>query len=397
MKLALGSRMLREVSPRLLWKFAYTFGWKGMRAVDKFKKRVEKGEYFPAFLFFSMTGACNLSCQGCWVKTDDPASLSLEQMEKVIQTAKSKGSHFFGLLGGEPFMHKDLFELIGRHPDCYFQIFTNGTLITREIAQTMRKLGNVTPLISIEGLEAVSDIRRGGSQVFERTMAGLAHCREAKLVIGIATSACQSNYNDLVSDEFVHRVIDAGAHYLWYYIYRPVGPRPTPELSLTEEQILNLRQFMVDARCRHKIAIVDAYWNAKGEALCPASTGISYHIGPGGAIEPCPVVQFSDANIDDSDDLTSLICTSQFLDDFRQLTQRLTRGCILLDAPAELKGYLDNHPDVIDSSGRECALDELAAMEIMPGHHNPGKEIPEKSWAYRFAKKHWFFGFGAYG
>ncbi len=30
-------------------------------------------------------------------------------------------------------------------------------------------------------------------------------------------------------------------------------------------------------------------------------------------------------------------------------------------------------------------------------HNQPGEEIPESSWAYRFAKKHWFFGFGAYG
>jgi hypothetical protein len=28
--------------------------------------------------------------------------------------------------------------------------------------------------------------------------------------------------------------------------------------------------------------------------------------------------------------------------------------------------------------------------------HHPGHEIPEANWAYRFAKKHWFFGFGAY-
>jgi hypothetical protein len=68
-----------------------------------------------------------------------------------------------------------------------------------------------------------------------------------------------------------------------------------------------------------------------------------------------------------------------------------------MDAPGELKGYLEDHPDVKDSSGRGCALEELAAMDIVPGHHIPGKEIPEKSWAYRFAKKHWFFGFGAYG
>ena len=42
-------------------------------------------------------------------------------------------------------------------------------------------------------------------------------------------------------------------------------------------------------------------------------------------------------------------------------------------------------------------LTELAAMAAYPSHHQPGREIPERSLAYRFAKKYWFFGFGAYG
>ena len=47
------------------------------------------------------------------------------------------------------------------HPDCYFQIFTNGQFITDEKAKRLRQLGNVTPLISVEGNEIVSDERRG--------------------------------------------------------------------------------------------------------------------------------------------------------------------------------------------------------------------------------------------
>ena len=58
-------RMLTEPDKRLLWKFVYNFGYKGMRAVEKFKKRLKRGEYFPAFLFLSVTNACNLTCQGC--------------------------------------------------------------------------------------------------------------------------------------------------------------------------------------------------------------------------------------------------------------------------------------------------------------------------------------------
>jgi hypothetical protein len=50
-----------------------------------------------------------------------------------------------------------------------------------------------------------------------------------------------------------------------------------------------------------------------------------------------------------------------------------------------------------DSSGRGTAYQELAAMKAHTSHHVPNAEIPERCPGFRFAKKHWFFGFGAYG
>ncbi len=58
------------------------------------------------------------------------------------------GNVFFGIVGGEPFMHPHLLDMLAEHPDCYFQIFTNGQFITDERAKRMRQLGNVTPLIA---------------------------------------------------------------------------------------------------------------------------------------------------------------------------------------------------------------------------------------------------------
>ena len=40
--LGLGRRMLAETDPRLLWKFAWNFGYKGMRSVQRFKKRARE-------------------------------------------------------------------------------------------------------------------------------------------------------------------------------------------------------------------------------------------------------------------------------------------------------------------------------------------------------------------
>ena len=159
---ALAVRMLRETDPRLLWKISYNFGYKGMRSVQRFKKRLKRGEHFPPFLYLSIINSCNLRCQGCWVKVDGPRHMiDAETLRRVITDAKRQGNSFFGILGGEPFMHPELLQILGEHPDCYFQIFTNGQLITDEIARELRRLGNATPLVSIEGTEVVSDERRG--------------------------------------------------------------------------------------------------------------------------------------------------------------------------------------------------------------------------------------------
>jgi len=43
-------------------------------------------------------------------------------------------------------------------------------LITNEVARELRKVGNVTPLISVEGTQIVSDERRGRLNVLNQTL-----------------------------------------------------------------------------------------------------------------------------------------------------------------------------------------------------------------------------------
>src|SRR5437870_11277902 len=121
-------------------------------------------------------------------------------MRRVICDANLHGNSFFGILGGEPFMHPDLLQMLAEHPDCYFQIFTNGQLITDEVARELRRLANATPLISIEGTAEVSDVRRGRARVLEHTLAGLEACTRHKLIVGVATSVCRSNIDELVDE-----------------------------------------------------------------------------------------------------------------------------------------------------------------------------------------------------
>jgi MoaA/NifB/PqqE/SkfB family radical SAM enzyme len=403
MLLKLSKRMLATTDKRLLWKFAYNFGYKGMRSVQRFKGRIKRGDYFPPFLYISIINSCNLRCQGCWVKVDGPRQvIDAERMDRIITDAKKHGNSFFGILGGEPFMHPQLLEILGRHPDCYFQIFTNGQLITDDIAKELRRLGNATPLVSIEGNTIVSDERRGRLNVYNRTMAGLEACLRNRLITGVATSVCQTNIDDLVNPSWVQRLIDLGVHYVWFHTYRPVGAEAHPELALTPEQVLRVRRFIVNLRKTMPIAVVDAYWDDKGQALCPMATGISHHINPWGEIEPCPIIQFARENVQDADrpgrDLMSVFRDSEYLADFRKAAAGATRGCIVLERPDIVKELVLKHA-AKDTTHREdgAGMAELEAMTARNSQYNPGNEIPEEHWMYRFAKKHWFFGFGAYG
>lgn len=397
MVFSLGLRMLRTVDTRLLLKFGWNFGYKGMRSVQRFKSRLKKGEVFPPFLYISIINSCNLRCTGCWVDVAAPqAKISFEDLDALITSAKSHGNAFFGILGGEPFMHPDLIRILEAHPDCYFQIFTNGHFIDDEMAAALRRVGNATPLISVEGLEEESDERRGDRGVYAKTMAGIEACVRNRLITGVASSVCTSNIDELVNERWVDTLIDMGVHYCWFHTYRAVGPDAAPELALSREQLRRVRGFAVRMRNEKAIGFVDAYWDDEGQALCPAATGISHHISPWGDIEPCPVVQFANEKIGDNDgDLYKTLTESKLLSDFRSTAADATRGCIVLERPDLLKQVVERN-GARDTTARGAAMVELEAMSPLPSQHDPGHEIPEKHWLYRFAKKHWFFGFGAY-
>jgi MoaA/NifB/PqqE/SkfB family radical SAM enzyme len=366
--------------------------------VQRFKQRLKRGEHFPPFLYISIINSCNLRCQGCWVKVDGPRHMiDRATMRRVIGDAKRQGNSYFGILGGEPFMHPELLQILGEHPDCYFQIFTNGQLITDEVARELRRLGNATPLISIEGTAPVSDERRGQLRVLDRTLIGLEHCRRHKLIVGVATSVCKTNIDDLVTEEWLQSLIARGVHYAWYHTYRPVGENASPQLALSPEQVLHVRRFVVRMRTKLPLALVDAYWDDRGQALCPMATGISHHINPWGDIEPCPIIQFATDSIHDRRDLFDVMQSSDFIRDFRETAAQTTRGCIVLERPDLVQSLVVKH-NARDTTHRAdgAGLTELDAMRSRHSQHSPGHEVPEEHWAYRFAKKHWFFGFGAY-
>ena len=113
------------------------------------------------------------------------------------------------------------------------------------------------------------------------------------------------------------------------------------ELALSSDEIRQLRQHMVDARMKYSIAIIDTYWDADGNGMCPAAEGLSHHINASGYVEPCPIIQFAADHVDEKS-LDRLYAESGFLGDFRTQIQQKTKGCVVMEDPRWLAEFVQS-------------------------------------------------------
>ncbi|MFO7888390.1 MAG: radical SAM protein [Eubacteriales bacterium] len=254
----------------------------------------------PWTILMDPTSSCNLKCTGCWAneynKTDN---LSYETMNRIIEEGKEIGIYMYIFSGGEPFVRiDDILKLCETHQDCYFTCFTNGTLITKDIAKRIGKVGNFAPAISIEGFEEATDYRRGKG-TFKRLSNGMDYLKEEGVLYGVSVCYHHHNYKEIGSEEFYDFVIDKGAYFMWLFTYMPIGKDADTELCCKAEEREYMYHKVREYRETKPIFAMD-FWN-DGEYVdgCIAGGRNYFHINANGDVEPCAFVHYSDTNIKD--------------------------------------------------------------------------------------------------
>ncbi|MCK4688901.1 MAG: radical SAM protein, partial [Candidatus Marinimicrobia bacterium] len=111
----------------------------------------QEGRELPSFITISPTQKCNLKCKGCYAASHKGsfAKLDWETFDRILtEKVELWNSYFTVISGGEPFLWSDkgesLFDILEKHSDQFFLIYTNGTTITKENAKRLAELGNAT-------------------------------------------------------------------------------------------------------------------------------------------------------------------------------------------------------------------------------------------------------------
>ncbi len=258
--------------------------------------REKYGTNPPTFLLISPTQKCNLYCKGCYAASASGtrATLDYEVLDWILKKKEEEwGSHFTVISGGEPLMYhsrgKDIFDILKENRNTYFMMYTNSTLIDRDVAKKMADAGNVTPAISVEGWEEQTDARRGKG-VFRKIQKAMFNLWSEGVPFGISVTATRKNAEVVLSEDFLNYYLDQmGAIYCWIFQYMPIGRGITVDMMVTPEQ----RKWMLNREMEmiyDKKAFVIDFWNGGPMSTGCISAGRQggyFHIDWNGNVSPC--------------------------------------------------------------------------------------------------------------
>jgi len=222
------------------------------------------------------------------------------------------GAYFINLTGGEPLLRKDLIDLLKQHSDIYFQIYTNGTQLTKDMAEQFASLGNVALAFSLEGFEKETNQRRGQG-VFQKVIEAMRFAREAGLLFGFSATATSKNWQVVYSEKFIDFCLDQGCKFGWCSLYIPIGRNPDTSLMLTPQQRRQAGEWVrKEVRSKKPIFVVD-FWNDGHFGRACMAGGKKYlHITSKGAVEPCVFTRFSTDTILGKS-LKEILCSPLFM------------------------------------------------------------------------------------
>ncbi len=303
--------------------------------------KAQEGWLPPVAVVISPIMTCNLKCYGCYANSyAKDVGLTVETLSDVIRQCKELGMYFITISGGEPFFMKGIMDVFAEHDDVYFQVYTNGTLITDERAKRLVELGNVMPCISVEGFEEETDARRGKG-TFAKVVAAMDALKRYGAVFAYSVTATRENNEFVVSDEFVDFFIEKGCSIGWYFHYMPVGKAPNLELMPTPEQRMWRLERINELR-RTKQLVISDFWN-DGPLVggCIAGGRCYFHINVHGDVEACVFNHFAADNIYETPLREAL--QSPFFKGFQQCQKSQVNAlctCMVIDRAEEMKALV---------------------------------------------------------
>lgn len=198
---------------------------------------------WPRRIYWELTRACNLRCVHCRAVPTEfpvPGELSTRSCKKIIDQIASVCRPAVVLTGGEPLLRRDIFDLgrYGESRGLAMGLATNGTLVTRDVAEAIRDAGFRRVSVSLDGPDAESHDRfRQMEGAFRSALFGLENLKASGLYVQINSSITVHNAQRL--EDMRHLMARLGIEAWHLFLLVPVGCG----LKIAESMQVNGREY----------------------------------------------------------------------------------------------------------------------------------------------------------
>jgi radical SAM protein with 4Fe4S-binding SPASM domain len=159
-------------------------------------------KYDLACVVWELTLGCNLKCLHCGSTAGGKRAEELSTREALDLCAdlKKSGCRGVALMGGEPLLRKDFFEIAARVRELGMElsVITNGTIQSEEIFENLKKLKPRAVAVSLDAANpALHDKIRGSVGAFEKTNGFIDRCLKEGLPASVITTVHKLNIGEL--------------------------------------------------------------------------------------------------------------------------------------------------------------------------------------------------------
>lgn len=158
---------------------------------------------FPLRVMFELTYRCNFKCRHCYVPDSYKVrrrEMSTKEVFSILDQLRDSGCLYLGFTGGEPFMRRDILDILHYAKKCGFEVivYTNGSLINEKIARELggmrlNKIDITIPAMSKKAFESISKMSGSHSRVFR----AIKFLRGAGVPLGFKTCLLKENQSEI--------------------------------------------------------------------------------------------------------------------------------------------------------------------------------------------------------
>jgi heme b synthase len=205
-------------------------------------------EFDVKWIAWEITRRCNLNCVHCRSSSELEAKehpdFSLAEAKRVLDDISSYAQPVVVLSGGEPLLRNDVFDIAayGTEKGLRMCLATNGTLVTDEICQKIKKAGIRMVSLSLDGSNAeVHDDFRNQRGAFDGTIQAAALFKKNEIPFLVNSSFTKRNQEEIPKVYELAKKIGATAWYMFMIVPTGRGQDIMEELITAEnyEDILN--------------------------------------------------------------------------------------------------------------------------------------------------------------